>query len=132
MWIRAAVYSLFMTALLYTNVSLAREVFVEYCEQCSQKQMESTLRAMFKYRNCPDNVAPEVCSQSGLREYTVFFSNASHTEVKKYLVDKGTYFMTFNQDELTNRERRGFAMLVEVRHDMIEVLEEVNAAQTEH
>ncbi len=102
------------------NPAIAAEAKLEYCDNCSVEQMESIVRAKFKYnRSCP-YAEKELCRRGEYQEHSLFFSNSSHTEVMKYQIKHGTYFLDYRKAALTTDESEFFAALVELRQALLD------------
>ncbi|RTR40572.1 hypothetical protein EKG38_01230 [Shewanella canadensis] len=105
---------------LFIHPAIAAEAIMEYCDNCSVQQMESIVRAKFKYnRSCP-YAEKELCREEGYKEHHLFISNSSHTEVMKYQIKHGKYFLYYQKVELTADESEYFSALVELRQDLLD------------
>ncbi|PKG57719.1 hypothetical protein, partial [Shewanella sp. GutDb-MelDb] len=109
-----------LPALLSSNQSYAADALVEYCENCSTSQMESIIRAKFKYtKSCPYYEEDE-CYDAEFKEYNMFFSDSAHTRVTKYEIEHGKYFLEYSKDNLTPDEIDFFYELRELRRQLLE------------
>ena len=108
-----------LPAFISSSSTYAAEALIEYCENCSDSQMDSIITAKFTYnKNCPYAKKDE-CFDAEFKEYKLFIANSEHSAVTKYDIKHGKYFLNYSKSKLTNDEKDFFYELRELKKRLL-------------